>query len=160
MTEECCRGASGNDSFRRRVVVFLFRLRVARFLGRRHQQSRNVHDAFEFADAVEEAKHGVVRPIELHFERHLGKEFAVRDGLRCVAANLDSRLVSFSRQHAHEVVDFFLVRHDAPLDFELLFEADQLPFDLSQLRTVSFQLGVLPQFAVELGLRRRIRFAL
>src|ERR1017187_6864386 len=103
-----------------RVLVGVLRLRIPRLSGRGHQQVPHVYDALHFSQPVEEPKHRVVRSVKLHFERHFGVELFRHVRTRRIAANFYSRLARFSAHHAHEIVHFFFIGHDAPLNFELL----------------------------------------
>src|SRR5713226_2632785 len=154
MTEICGREARGHHALVGRILVRLFGFSIPRLAGRRHQQVVHVHDALQLAHPVEKSEHRVVRTIELDFERHFRVILLRTDRPGCVAADFDARLAGFAAHHAHEVVHFLLVRHDAALDLELLLQASELTLDVGQLGFVGFQLRVLAHFGLQLSLGR------
>src|SRR6266436_7043949 len=160
MTEICGREARGHHALVGRILIGLFGFGIRRLASRSHQQVVHVHDALQLAHPVEESEHRVVRTIELDFERHFRVVLARADRLGRVAADFDARLASFAAHHAHEVIHFLLIRHDAALNLELLLQAGQLTLDVGQLGFVGFQFRVLAHFGLQLGLGRRVFVAL
>ena len=69
MTEERGRRARGNAALVGRVLVRVLRLRVLWILGRRQQQSTDVDDPLQLADAVKEIQHRVVRTVQFDIEK-------------------------------------------------------------------------------------------
>src|SRR4029077_4217129 len=158
---EIRRGQAGrHHTLTRRVLVGMLRLGIARLAGRGHQQVRDVYDALHFSQPVEEPKHRVVRTVELNFKRHFRVEIFRDVWTRSIAPDFHSRLARFSAHHAHEIVHFFFIGHDAPLDFQLLLQAGELTLDVGQFRPVGFEFRVLTQFGLQLDLGRRIFIAL
>src|SRR5580658_9397420 len=152
--------AGGHYTLTGRVLVRMPRLRISRLSGRSHRQVRDVYDALHFCQPVEETQHRVVGTVELQFERHFGVELFRGIGASGVAADLHSRLPRLSAHHAHEIVHFLFIGHDAPLDFKLLLQAGELALDVGQFRPISFQFGVLAHFGLQLDPRRVILIAL
>ena len=57
-------------------------------------------------------------------------------------------------------IHLLLVRNDAPLDFQLLFQVGQLPLHVLKLGTVRLKFVVLPNFVLQRMLCRRVFIAL
>src|SRR5260370_42681680 len=60
----------------------------------------------------------------------------------------------------YEIVDFFLIWNDVPLDFELLLQVRYLAIHLRQLGAVGFQVRVFLKLGVERLLRGSVGFPL
>src|SRR2546430_5701817 len=139
MTEESGRRVGGSNALTGRVLVLVLDLRVGGFLRAGHQQSGDIDDSLELAHAVKEIEHRVIGTIKFHLERQFAIKIFAIDTFRRISAEFDTGLHRLRVHHAHKVVDFLIIRHDAPLDFELLLEAGKLAFDFSQPRPIGFE---------------------
>src|SRR6202171_1445957 len=150
MTEIRRAQAGSHHTLTRRVLVGMLRLGIGRLAGRGHQQVRDVYDALYFSQPVKKSKHRVVRTVQFKFKRYFRVELFRNVWTRSIAPDFHSRFARFSAHHAHEIVHFFFIGHDAPLNFELLLQAGQLALDVGQFRPVGFEFRILAQFGLQL----------